>query len=549
MAGILPGQHYRFATGDLVFADPASRAQADDTDGWSVLVAPMPAGSARSRRPWHEVILAEIHVGTATPEGTFEALAERLPHFADAGYTAIELMPIGDFPGSGNWGYDGVLPFAPEASYGSPGTLRALVERAHALGLAVLLDVVYNHFGPIDNLLPHYAAPFFDGGEPTPWGPAINLAHPLVRRFFIENVAMWLGEYDFDGLRFDAVHEFRTDGAAAFKCEIAEAARAIKPDALLVLEDLHYEAGLVKRDEGGGVPLFNAIWNDDIHHSLHVLATEQNGGYYRAFAEEPMLRARQALSDGVPGRSGETAGQDDVAHFPPEAFVSFIQNHDQIGNQPDGRRLAEELDAERLDFLHFVIMLSPQIPMFFMGEEAHMRSVFPFFGDLKGHLSDAIREGRARQAAEFYDHRPDDTPLPDPVAEETVAMAKLDWDEFGLPERREAMARFKELVALRRAHVWPVTASRYHGSETVESAMSLAIRWRYDDRTLVLAMNPSPHPGALDLVAGAPFATTGQVDPVEHGLEFGPWSAAIWIEPADGVAENKDSETIAAAAP
>lgn len=531
--GVKPGQHYRFAARDQAFADPASRMQAMDADGWSVLVDAFPPPSPNARRSWHEVVLAEIHVGTATPEGTFRALAERLPHFAEAGYTAIELMPIGDFPGSVNWGYDGVLPFAPEASYGTPAELRSLVDRAHELGLAVLLDVVYNHFGPVENHIPLYADVFFDAHEMTPWGPAVNLAHPLVRQYFLENVRLWLHDYDFDGLRFDAVHEYRTAGADTFKRELATTARAIKPDALLVLENLNYDADLVRRGADGRPLLFNAHWNDDIHHALHVLATEQSGGYYGAFAAEPMTRAREALSSGVPGRSAETAGQDDPAHLPPEAFVSFIQNHDQIGNQIDGRRLATDLDAERLDFLHFVIMLSPQIPMFFVGEEAHMRSPFPFFGDLKGHLNDEIREGRLRQAQDLFGQTPSETETPDPVSVETMAMAKLDWGEFDQPERREAMARFRELADLRAAHVLPLTTARYLGSETVESATSLAIRWRYADGALVLAMNPSPNPGTLDMAVLPAFATTGDVVATETGLSFSPWSAAAWIEPVE----------------
>jgi len=527
-----PGQRYRFACGEHVFADPASRGQEKDADGWSLVVGAFPPASPNARRRWHEAIIAEIHVGTATQEGTFRALAEHLPHFAEAGYTVIELMPIGDFPGEINWGYDGVLPFAPEASYGTPADLRELVDRAHSLDLAVLLDVVYNHFGPVDNALPHYAAPFFDEHEMTPWGAAVNLADPTVRSFFTENVRLWLAEYDFDGLRFDAVHEYRTSGAPAFKLELAAAARAVKPDALLVLENLGYEADLVRRDDEGRPLHFDAHWNDDIHHALHVLTTEQSGGYYKAFAEQPMERVRQALSEGVPGRSAETAGEEDVGHLPPETFVSFIQNHDQIGNQPDGRRLAEALDAERLDFLHFVITLSPQIPMFFMGEEAHLQSPFPFFGDLKGHLVDEIREGRARQAEEFYEHVGDSVPIPDPVSADTAAMAKLDWDEFGRPERRQALDRFRQLVWLRREHVWPLTASRYGGSETAEDGSCLAVRWRFADGTLVLVMNPSPAPGSIAFEAGDPIASTGDVIRAGERLELSPWSAAIWIEPA-----------------
>lgn len=527
--GLRPGPLYRFAAGGAVFPDPASRSQAGDVNGWSVVAAPFPPCSPRSHRPWHEAILAELHVGSASPEGTFRGLAQRLGHFANAGYTAIELMPIAAFPGASNWGYDGVLPFSPEESYGSPQDLRTLVDEAHRLGLAILVDVVYNHFGPVGNALPVYAKEFFAGEEMTPWGAAIDLANPTVRAFFRENVAMWLEDYDFDGIRFDAMHEYRTDGAAQFKRELAATARAIKADALLVMENFDYEQDLVLRDEDGRPLHFDAMWNVDVHHALHVLATEDDRGYFRAFAAAPAARARDALA--APIGAKEAAPEPPL--LPPEAFVSYIQNHDEVGNLPHGERLASELDAGRLDFLHFVVMLSPQIPMFLMGEEMHVRQPFPFFGDLGGELTDVVREGRIRQLADFLEVDVAEVKTPDPSSEDTAAMSKLDWSEVEQPERMRALERFRTLAGFRRDFVWPLTAGRYWGSEAVENDRCMALRWRYDGGTLVVALNASPEAGQLEVELGEVFASTGDVWQEAETARFGAWSAVAWIDSAN----------------
>ena len=535
-----PGTLYRFRAKGLDFADPASRAQAEDSDGWSIVRGPLGTAGPRAARPWHEAVIAELHVGTASPEGTFAGLTARLGHFAEAGYTAIEMMPIGDFPGSHNWGYDGVLPFAPESSYGTPEELRALVDAAHEHGLAVLLDVVYNHFGPVDNYLSHYAPGFFDESVRTPWGAGVNFADPTVRLFFLENVRMWLEDYDMDGLRFDAVHEFATSGADAMKRELAAMARSIKPNAMLILENSANGAGWLERADSGRPVHFDAQWNDDIHHVLHVIATEQRVGYYRDFSDATLDKARRVLAEGFAyqgdpvARLGDTTRGEPSGHLPPSAFVSFIQNHDQIGNQPDGRRLAEDLDAERLDFLHFVIMLSPQIPMFFMGEEAHFRAPFPFFGDLKGEFSDEVRAGRAQQATEFFESEDADDQVHDPIAAETMELARLDWAEFGVPERQQALERFRTLAGLRRDHLWSLTATPYQGADAEHDGSVVSVSWRYDGGTLGMVMNAAPEPGSIAIADFEPIATTGTLCQDDGRLQLGPWSAAIMVRPAEG---------------
>ena len=244
-----PGTRYKFQSGELIFPDIASRQQEADASGWSVVPAPLLAGTFESRRPWHEAVICEVHVGAATPEGTFAALAQRLEHFRDAGFTCLEIMPINEFPGKRNWGYDGTLIFAPDHSYGSREDLRQLVERAHSLGLSVVLDVVYNHFGDPGNLVERYAPEWLRKDEHTPWGPAINFDEPMVRQFYFENAAMWLAEFGFDGLRLDSVHEIRTASRDLFLTELADVARAARPDCWLIIENVQNSFDWLIRDE------------------------------------------------------------------------------------------------------------------------------------------------------------------------------------------------------------------------------------------------------------------------------------------------------------
>ncbi|MDC9824239.1 alpha-amylase family glycosyl hydrolase [Devosia sp. ZB163] len=260
-----PGTRYMFRSGELSFPDIASRQQAQDADDWSVVRAPLAPGRSTTVRPWHEAVIC---VGAATPEGTFAALSEKLEHFRDAGFTCLEIMPVNEFPGDRNWGYDGTLIFAPEHAYGSPEDLRALVDRAHELGLSMVLDVVYNHFGEAHNFLPRYAPEWFRKDETTPWGPAINFDEPMVRQFYCENTAMWLSEYDFDGLRFDSVHEVKTGSRDVVLTEIARAAKAVKPDCQLIIENVRNSFRWLERD-GNNKPIqYLAQWNDDMHHVL-----------------------------------------------------------------------------------------------------------------------------------------------------------------------------------------------------------------------------------------------------------------------------------------
>ncbi|MDQ0472609.1 malto-oligosyltrehalose trehalohydrolase [Labrys wisconsinensis] len=535
--GTRPGQAYMFRTGGLDVPDPASRAQADDADGWSLLVAPLPPPRSGAIRPWHEAILSEVHVGAASPEGSFAGLAARLDHFRDAGFTAIELMPLADFTGARNWGYDGVLPFAPDARYGRPEDLRALIEAAHARGMGVMIDVVYNHFGPSGNFLHHYAPDFFAPGEPTPWGPAIALDNPLVRAFFCENARMWLEDYDADGLRFDAVHALRTMGADLFLDEVAATARAVKPDAWLVLENDANQARWLERDGAGRPRRFTAQWDDDRHHAFRVLTTGDSAGYFADYAHRPIGSVERALTEGFVYQ-GETSRHrgaprgEPSAHLPPDAFVAFLQNHDQIGNRPLGDRIVEALAPEKRALQRFALMLSPHVPMAFMGEEAGLDTPFPYFCDFDGALADAVRHGRREEFAAFFDSHPGSPDaLPDPLAPETFEAAKLPWRRLAEPAPRRALDDFRGLAELRRRLVWPLAAGAFRGAGAQRNGAALLVSWRFADGALTMALNLGDEAGSIGGPGRAPDAAAGEVRIDGAATRLGPWAAALWSEP------------------
>jgi maltooligosyltrehalose trehalohydrolase len=530
------GQRYMFRVAGHDVPDPGARQQAEDAIGWSVVRAPLPPiRQAAPPRPWPQVVLSELHVGTATPGGTFAALAEKLDHFVAAGFTAIELMPVNEFPGTRNWGYDGVLPYAPDRAYGTPAELRALVDAAHDRGLGIMLDVVYNHFGPEGNFLPVYAPSFFTEKHHTPWGAAIDLSNPIVRRYFVANAVMWLHEYDFDGLRFDAVHAFAPDGGDELLAEIAAACRAVKPQAWLVLENDNNAARWLEREPDGRPRFYDAQWNDDMHHAFHVMATGESAGYYGDYANDNVAVTARALTEGFvyqgdpsPHRDGEIRGEVS-AHLPPEAFVAFLQNHDQIGNRPMGDRLAGAADPARLALLRFALLLGPQVPMLFQGEEAGLDTPFPFFCDFHGELAEAVRKGRAREFAGFFQaHGGDPSELPDPLAESTFALAKLPWAKIDTPD----LAAFSELVARRRDLVWPLAATAFQGAAMQRESHALLLRWRFAGGTLAMALNPSDEHAALDAEPSGTMASVGVVGRRGLRLEMEAWSGCCWVEPS-----------------
>jgi malto-oligosyltrehalose trehalohydrolase len=448
--------------------DPASRFQPGDVSGPSEVVEPTDFAwsSTWKGRAWEEAVIYELHVGTFTSAGTFLGVIERLDHLCALGVTAIELMPIADFPGQRNWGYDGVLWYAPDSSYGLPEDLKTLVEAAHALGIMVLLDVVYNHFGPDGNFLPSYAPAFFTDRHKTPWGAAVNFdgSHArTVREFVIQNALYWLEEYNLDGLRLDAVHAILDDSPKHLLEELAQRARAGSTRPIhLLLENEENAARWLSRDHTGTPLNYSAQWNDDVHHVLHVAATGESQGYYADYAGQTEKLGR-ALAEGFAYQgetmpySGKARGEASAA-LPPAAFVAFIQNHDQVGNRAFGDRLHHAGRSEALRAIAAVYLLLPQIPMIFMGEEWGSQQPFPFFCDFPGSLGEAVRNGRRQEFAKFpeFQDEANRERIPDPQAESTFLSAKLHWQDLDEPAHAAWFDYYRRLLAVRRAHIVPI---------------------------------------------------------------------------------------------
>src|SRR5512139_2372234 len=515
------GMRYRYAVNDdLRVPDPASRFNPDDVHAASEVIDPA---------------VFELHVGTFSPQGTFAGVVARLDYLVELGVTAIELMPVADFPGARNWGYDGVLPFAPDSRYGRPEDLKALVQAAHAKGLMVLLDVVYNHFGPEGNYLHVYAKPFFSERHHTLWGAAINFDGAdsrTVREFFIHNALYWLTEYHFDGLRLDAVHAIVDDSVPHILDELAErvhAATGPKRRVHLVLENDANAARYL------GPGRYAAQWNDDLHHALHVLATGETDGYYADYADAPLRHLGRCLAEGFAYQGeasayrGDTRRGEPSAQLPPQAFVSFLQNHDQVGNRAFGERLSQLAPAPALRAAAAVCLLAPAIPLLFMGEEFAAATPFPFFCDFGDDLRDAVTAGRRREFGRFarFADAAAQAAIPDPNAAATFAAARLDW---AAPGDGEWLAYYRGLLKLRRDLVVPRLrgmGGRAGRFETL-SPHGLRVEWRLDDgSTLRLLANLS----AAGMQAAAPAGVRVfglEVQAAGAGaLVLGPW-AVLW---------------------
>ena len=503
---VAAGAKYRFRiNGDLLVPDPASRAQPDGINADGRVVDPRSFAwqtQGWRGRPWNEAVVYEAHVGTATAQGTFAAFTEKLPDLAALGFTAIQLMPIADCPGERNWGYDGVLLYAPNAAYGTPDDLRAFIDAAHGLGLMVFLDVVYNHFGPSGNYVHSYAETFFTERHPTPWGAGINVDGKTaknVRAFFVHNALYWIEEFQFDGLRFDAVHAIQDDSKPHILAEIATEIRAKAGDrhVHLILENEHNSARWLERDRANRPVFYTAQWNDDIHHCLHTLLTGETDSYYSDFADDPVRRLTRALAEGFVYQGEESpnlkhARGEPSAHLPPTAFVSFLQNHDQVGNRAFGDRISALTSPEKVAFAHQILLLAPQIPMFFMGEEWGTKQPFLFFVDFASdpELSKAVREGRRREFARFAAYS-DPERVPDPTAADTFQQSKLVWDERSRPAHAETLDRTRALLKVRQAEIAPLLASRFLGATASDSPSLIDVTWRFESGDMRLIANPT----------------------------------------------------------
>jgi maltooligosyltrehalose trehalohydrolase len=532
--GLPAGARYMFAlsSGQCV-PDPASRFQPDDVSGPSEAMDPRAYrwGESWTGREWDEIVLYELHLGAFSPEGTFAGAARKLDHLADFGVTGVEIMPVSDFKGRWNWGYDGAFPYAPDASYGQPDDFKAFVEAAHKRGIAVLLDVVYNHFGPEGNFLSLYAPDFFTSRHKTPWGDAIQLdgtnSRP-VRDFFIENAEYWIEEFHLDGLRFDAVHAIKDDSRPDLLDELAARVRSrFSRPIHLILENEDNTPGRLTRN-GDKADLYTAQWNDDIHHVLHVAATHESSGYYAAYGSTELLG--KAIAEGfayqgqmMPYRNAPRGGRS--FQLPPDAFVSFIQNHDQIGNRAFGERLNVLASPEVIRALASVYLLAPQIPMLFMGEEWGARSPFPFFCDFTGELAEAVRKGRREEFSRFPEFADPErvAKIPDPCAESTFLASKLDWSRIDATH----LGTYRDLLKIRREFVQPLLPSIRHGGEAlVVGEQALRVAWRAGERRLVLDANLSSSPVAFPKSDARQFWLCG-----EAGAYLQPWTVRWGFDP------------------
>jgi malto-oligosyltrehalose trehalohydrolase len=497
---LAPGGLYRYRIDEgPAVPDPASRFQPRDVHGPSELVAPGAFAwedDGWPGRPWDEIVPYELHVGAFSRQGGYDGVRRRLDRLAGLGVTAIELMPLADFPGARNWGYDGVLPFAPDSSYGRPEELKRLVMEAHGRGIAVFLDVVYNHFGPEGNYLNLYARPFFHRRKKTPWGQAVNFdgaRSTPVREFFIHNALYWVEEYHLDGLRLDAVHAIHDGSSPSILEELAMRVRegpgAARP-VHLVLENLANEAHLLRRDTNGRPRAYVAQWNDDVHHALHCMLTGERGGYYADFAPDPARHLARGLAEGFSwqGERSEyhkAARGEPSADLPSTAFVNFLQNHDQVGNRAFGERLAVLTGERELSAAVAVLLLAPSPPLLFMGEEYGCRRPFPFFCDFGPELARAVTEGRRREFASFPQFRDAAARerIPDPGAASTFLGAVLDDDEREEPSARRWLERYRTLLDLRRREIVPRLSgcTGRAGRWTCLDERSLEVRWVLGD--------------------------------------------------------------------
>jgi malto-oligosyltrehalose trehalohydrolase len=539
-----PGTRYRYRIDDeWSVPDPASRYNPNDVDGPSAVVDPFAFDwddEGWPGRRWEEAVVYELHVGTFTREGTFAAIETKLDHLCDLGVTALELMPIGDFGGTRGWGYDGVLPFAPDAIYGEPDALKQLVLAAHHRSLMVFLDVVYNHFGPVGNYLSCYAPQFFTSRHRTPWGRAINFDGSdsrVVRDFFIDNALYWLDEFHFDGLRLDAVHSIRDDSAPHFLDELAATVRQRSARARhvhLILENDDNAAAFLARDADGAARRYTAQWDDDIHHSLHTCLTGERDGYYVDYADAPLEHLGRCLTAGFAyqGEHSSLRGRprgSSTAGLPMTAFVSFLQNHDQIGNRPFGERLTVLAEPAALAAAAAIVLLAPSPPLLCMGEEFGATTPFLYFCDFDPELAAAVRNGRLKEFARFARFADAAAAIPDPQAPTTFARSNLDWDSSVDPGHARWLERYRELLRVRREVVIPMLAriDPKRCGFAITGTRSLAVHWSTDDGgRLVLLANLGGAPDeAVALPQGNLVYTTGES--AAQALAS-PWSAT-WL--------------------
>ena len=450
------GDRYKYRFDGTDWPDPASRFNPEGVHGPAQVIDPR--AYTWGDEGWiapkvSELVIYELHIGTFTPEGSFRAAMEKLDHLVDLGVTAFEIMPVADFPGTRNWGYDGVALYAPARAYGAPDDLRTLVDAAHARGLAVILDVVYNHLGPDGNYLGGYSRDYFNPNHKTPWGDGFNFELQPVRDFFVENTGYWRREFHIDGFRLDATHAIADASEKHLLTEIAEHVQSL--GAFVIAEDERNEMQLLQARERGGMGL-DAIWADDFHHVVRVMLTGMREGYFKSYRgtldelattlEHGWLlageeRARQHL--GQPGEADKLS---------PEKFVLCVSNHDQIGNHAFGARLNQLISAPAFRAASALLCLVPYTPLIFMGQEWAASTPFLYFTDHELELGRKVTKGRREEFRAFSAFRDPATRerIPDPQAKETFLRSKLDWNEVRKERHACVLQLHRELLHLRR---------------------------------------------------------------------------------------------------
>ncbi|MBT2382346.1 malto-oligosyltrehalose trehalohydrolase [Streptomyces sp. ISL-11] len=539
------GSRYGFALdGGPVLPDPRSRRLPDGPDGLSAVVLP-------DRFPWRRdwpgvplpgAVLYELHIGTFTREGTFDAATARLPHLAELGVTHVELMPVCPFPGRHGWGYDGVAPWAVHEPYGGPAGLVRFVDAAHALGLGVVLDVVHNHLGPSGNHLPAFG-PYFTDTHETPWGAAVNLDAPgsdEVRAYLTGSALAWLRDYRLDGLRLDAVHALADTRPKHFLAELsgavdALAARLGRPLFLIAESDLDDPATTTPREAGGQG--LHAQWNDDFHHALHTALTGESQGYYADFAADPAHALAKTLTGGFfhdgthSAFRGRRHGHPLTPDTPAWRLLGYAQTHDQIGNRALGDRLSAHLSPGLLACAAALVLCGPFTPMLFMGEEWGARTPWQYFTDhTDPELAEAVRTGRRR---EFAAHGWAAKDVPDPQDPATRERSCLDWAEPERGPHRELLEWHRRLIALRRAE--PAAAPLSDTAVTVAGDLT-AVLLR---GSLCVVVNPTGRPAAVPLGTAVPTGVLAAWLPVDLPRDGGPL-----VLPAESAAVLRRSQAL-----
>jgi len=496
---------YTLGDGESVLPDPASRAQAESVHGRSLVVDPRTfrwSDQAWHRPAFRDLVIYELHIGTFTPEGTFRAAIGKLPYLKDLGIGAVEIMPIGDFPGERNWGYDGALIYAPASCYGSPDELRALVDAAHQHEIAVILDVVYNHFGPDGNYLSAYSPYYFNSQHHTPWGDGFNFdgkhCEP-VREFFLHNPIYWMEEYHIDGFRFDATHEIKDDSPTNILTEITQIIHA--RNGYAIAEDDRNSATVITALGGLG---FDAVWADDFHHTARVGVTAEHHSYFADFAgsiEQMVTTLRDGwFYHGQTSKLLQRPRGTECQHLPPERFVHCITNHDQVGNRAFGERLHHLIPPSTYRALSMLLCLTPYTPMLFMGQEWSASSPFLFFADHNEELGLAITNGRRKEFASFPEFSDPVTRarIPDPQSNDTFLASKLKWDELNDPAHTATLRLYRESLRLRNSDKAFRPKDRQSWSVEMTTWGGASLRFRGRDLEYLLIFNLSGnHIGTL----------------------------------------------------